>query len=521
LLVGAGDTLNSVGLNARDMWARLTDDHAGQVKIAGERQEADKVRASIHRDSPIMATVGGMLPAMAAAPLGGASMLGQLATGAAISGATSSSGNVSEDAMMGAGFGALGMGGQQLASRVWNGRQALQAARAGVSELTQGEREIIDGARRAGMAVLPGQASGNKFMRQMEASAASHPLMGGIFGELEQANKQQLNTLAARAMGIEGADSVSAEVRALAEHRIGQRFEAVGKAIGPVDTQPLQKALGELAKDETVALLPRTELDSLMARFERGQGARQVAVSGTKVDQVSGEALMRERSRIAKQMRDAYARNDSSAGDLYGNVLEAMDKAATKAAIRSAKGDPVAGLQLANEYTTAREQWNVLRAMDRGGASIDGNVLPGQASRLINSGDKTGFMGRANDAGLTTQKRGTGKLGESPAGDLYDALRFAHSQIGRPVVGDSGTATRMSLQTMMQGGLAGAAILSAKRFAQSTAARGYAGMSPEAAMVAGAIAQSMKNPGGQAGGVVDILRTGGMAGAGGAFGGGM
>ena len=77
-----------------------------------------------------------------------------------------------------------------------------------------------------------------------------------------------------------------------------------------------------------------------MARFERGTGARAAAVAGEGADQVSGQALMRERSRIAKQMRDAYARNDSSAGDLYGSVLDAMDEAAKSAAIRSAKGDP-------------------------------------------------------------------------------------------------------------------------------------------------------------------------------------
>ncbi len=519
-LVGAGDTFNTVGINARDMWARVRGDEAGQLRAEDERDEAAKLRNQLHETNPVMATIGGMLPALIAAPLGGASVLGQLGTSAAISGATSTSGDMLRDSVMGGAFGAAGMGGQQVVQRVWAGQAARRAAISkGVSELTQGELEIIEGARRSGMAVLPGQASGNKFMRQMEASAASNPLMSGVFGEVEQANKEQLNRLAARAMGIGDANSVSAEVRALAEHNIGQRFEQVGRAIGPVDTAPLQKTLRELAKDESTALLPRTELDSIVARFDRGQASRGVAVAGEGTDQVSGVSLMRERSRIARQMRDAYARNDSSAGELYGNVLDAMDDAVAKAAVRTAKGDPTAGADLLGQYSSAREQWNVLRAMDRGGVSIDGNVLPGQAARLINSGDKTGFMGRANDAGQSLQKRGTGILGQNPTGDLYDALRFAHSQIGRPVVGDSGTATRMSLQNMMQGGLAGAAVMSAKKFGQSRLARGYANMSPEAAAMAGAIMQSMQNPGarGATGGMVDILRTGGA----GAFGGGL
>lgn len=523
VLVGAGDVFNTVGLNARDIWARVRGDTEGQAQIAGERAEADAVRAQIHEAAPIASTIGGMLPGLAAAPLGGAGVLGQLATGAAISGATSQSGELVRDAGLGAILGGVGMGGQSVVQRVMNGRATRRAAlsRGAVNELTQGEQEIIEGARRAGMAVLPGQASGNKFMRQMEASMASHPITGGVFGEIEQANKQQLNRLAARAMGVEGADSVSAEVRAMAEHRLSQSFESIGQAIGPVNTAPLRKTLAELASDEGTSLLPRTELDSILARFERGAANRHVAVGGEGADQVSGVALMRERSRIARQMRDAYARNDSSAGELYGNVLDAMDDAVAKAAVRTAKGDPDAGAALLGQYSQAREQWNVLRAMDRGGASIDGNVLPGQAARLINSGDKTGFIGRANDAGMTTQKRGTGILGQNPTGDLYDALRFAHSQIGRPVVGDSGTATRMSLQTSMEGGLAATAARAALRFGQSRAATAYANMSPEAAATAAAVVQGMRNPGGQAPGMVDILRTGAAGGLGGAFGGGL
>lgn len=520
LLVGAGDTINTGRMNVQDLWASITGDQAMQQSIAEERADAQMVRERLREEAPIASTVGGMVPSLIAAPLGGASILGQIGAGAGLSAITSQSGELGFDAAIGAALGAGGMGAQNIVQRVVSGRAAAReartAARAAASELTQGEREVIDGARRAGMVVLPGQAAGNKFMRQMEASMASHPMTSGVFAEVEQANKAQLNRLAARAMGVDGADSVSAEVRAVAEQQLSQRFEQVGRAIGPVDTAPLQKALRELGKEESTALLPRTELDNIMARFERGQGARSMAVAGEPVDQVSGVALMRERSRIARQMRDAYARNDSSAGELYGNVLNAMDEAVERAAIRTARGDPSAGEALLRQYSSAREQWNVLRAMDRGGASIDGNVMPGQAARLIRSGDKGGFWGLADDAGQTIQKRGTGIVGQNPTGDFYDALRFAGSQIGRPVVGDSGTATRLSLTQAMQGGMVAVGITGARRFAESRLARAYAGMSPQAAMTAAAVAQGMRNPG-QAPRVVDALRVGGLGALGGAL----
>src|SRR5262252_693376 len=81
-LVGAGDVINTGIRNVRDLWARARGDEAGQAAIAAERQEADQIRARLHQEAPVAATVGSMLPTLATAPLGGASVLGQLASGA-------------------------------------------------------------------------------------------------------------------------------------------------------------------------------------------------------------------------------------------------------------------------------------------------------------------------------------------------------------------------------------------------------------------------------------------------------
>jgi hypothetical protein len=508
-MVGAGDTLTTWGRNARDMWAGLRGDDAEQLSIADERAEADLIRNRLHEEAPLAAGIGSALPALATLPLGlgvGAGRLGAL--GADV--ATGTGGRLASAAAMSAGQGALGSqsgqlgvdaleglawaGGGSLASnmvsRVKAGRAAMAETRAAQAEqqaagagLDDAQRGVIEGAQRSGMRVTPGQALNDPSMRQMEASAASNPVLSPYWQQLKQENAQQINRLTAQAMG-ETADNVGADVRAAAEHRIGQQFEEIGRRIGQVDTAPLKKRLAELAEEESTALLPRVELESILNRFERGATARAGAVADEGADLVTGPALMRERSRISTEMRSAYQRSDATLGNLYGDVLDAMDDAVRKSAGRTL-GSSSAGRSVAQDYDKARSQWSVLRALDRGGVTPDGQVLTGKLAGNLGKSDKSGFWGRADEAGETTLRRGTGVPGEDAVGDLYDGLRFATSRLGKDIVGDSGTATRLATSGMFEGGLlptigrAGAHV--ARRAVVGPLARRYMDMSPEAA----------------------------------------
>jgi hypothetical protein len=270
----------------------------------------------------------------------------------------------------------------------------------------------------------------------------------------------------------------------VAEEQIGRSFEDIGRRIGQVDTGPLKKRLAELAEEESTSLLPRVELESILTRFERGAGARAGAAAGEAADTVPGAALMRERSRIAGQMRDAFQKGDSTLGNLYGDVVDAMDDAVRESARRTL-GSRAEGRAVAEAYDDARGRWSVLRAMERGGSTIDGQVLPGKAAQILGRSDKTGFWGRADEAGQTLQRRGTGQAGEDAVGDLYDGLRFASSQLGKDIVGDSGTATRMATSGLFEGGLTAsvgrAAAYAARRAVAGPLARRYMEASPEAA----------------------------------------
>jgi hypothetical protein len=539
-LASAGDQLTTMGRNVRDLWAGVRGDSEAQKDIAVERVNADAIRSQLHNEAPIAAGIGAALPSLATLPLGagigGVGMLAgaggrlatNIATSAALGGLSSDTGDIAGGALEGGALaGATSMAGNMVA-RVRAGRQAAaatraqQAAGAAVGELDDAQRSIIEGARRAGMHVTPGQALGDATMRKLEASATSNPVLSPYWDRLKAENARQINTLAARAMG-ENADNVGAGVLARAEHRIGQEFENIGQQIGTVDTKPLQKKLGELASEESTALLPRAELEGLLNRFERGYTARSVATGGEGANLVTGEALMRERSRISKQMRDAYTRGDSTLGELYGNVVEAMDDA-VKASAAKNLGSRAAGLDVAAAYDTARDQWTVLRAMHRGAATVDGQVLPGQAARIIGQSDKTRFAGRAGDSGQTLQRGGTGRLGEDPTGDLYDALRFASSQLGKDIVGDSGTATRLATSGWFEGGLgptvARAAGYAARRAGAGPLATRYMAMSPEAAQAWNAALQQSSLAGWSAGlGAGGAAARAGQAGATGIMGG--
>lgn len=504
-LVGAGDTFNTIGINAREMWASLTGDREGQIEAARDRVGASRVRAQLHETNPIAATVGSMLPGLIAAPLGGAGIAGQLGMGAAISGATSQSGDMLRDAALGGALGAAGMGGQQVVQRVWAARQALKAQRGALSGglLTDGEKEVIEGARRAGIAVTPGQASGSRAMRDFEAQVARVPGAGVVFAELEQANKQQLAALAARAMGVE-ANSVSAEARAYAENQLGQKFQEIAEKIGTVNTAPLRKKIEELAADELTQGFPTSAAAKMRSLYEKGAKGRESAAAGSG-EQMTGQMLMNMRSVASSEMRHAFGEGRHLEGQIFNEALDSIDDVIHKSAL--ARG----GTDLADTYRQTREQWNVLRAMNRGGAAPDGSVNAAAAMRLLRGGDESGAWGRAAKDGSTLQTRGSGILGQNPTGDLYDALRFMNSPIGRPSMPMTGASMAMAMQL---GGMPGLAAGAARRLAAAPMARWYAGLSPEAAAVAAGAVAAMNKPG-PAPAMVDILRTGGA----GAFGG--
>jgi hypothetical protein len=497
ILVGAGDALSTMGRNARDLAARVTGDQGWQRDIATERAEADRIRAIMQAEAPIASAVGGMLPSLATMPLGmmgGAGMAarlpaamsaarmggtaGTMATNLGTAGVLGALGAESGDMGSGAAqdmalAGATGLAGNMVA-RIREGRKALSAAREAsgpiATSLNEAERGIIEGAQAAGMMVTPGQRLNNPQMRRIEAMASSSPVLSPYWDKIKADNQTRLASLAAKAMGVE-ADNVGPAVLARAEGQLNQQFNEIGQQIGQVSTGKLQKKLDELAAEESTALLPRMELESIARRFARGKQAREFAAPG-EADTITGAMLMRERSNIAGEMRDAFAANDSTRGKLFANVLEAIDDTARDAAEKTAKGGPdPAGFDLAARYDRARDQWSVLRSMYRGAATPDGAVKAGRADQIMRKSDASGFVGRAGDDGELLLR--TGKVPGDDLGRYYDALRFSTSRLGKDIVGDSGTATRLGSGGFFEGGLLPASGRALRAVSAGPLARAY------------------------------------------------
>lgn len=505
-MVAAGDVLSTMGRNARGLIADVRGDTAGQASIAAERQDADAIRARLQSEAPIASAVGAALPSLATMPLGmGVGSLGmmsgrvgqiatQLGVGGLMGGLSEESGDVGGGAAQGGALAGAGMLAGNMISRVAAGRAAMAAQRsqqaagaeaaAGMAgSLQPTEQALIEGARRAGLVVTPGQSTGSRTARQFEAALGSNPWTSAPLQQIDQANTARLDKLAARAMGQDAAD-VGPAVRAAAEKQIGDAFSEVGAGIGKVETGKLHAGLKALDAEDATGGLPNRAAFKILKRFESGMTGRAEAVAGEAADVMSGKALVAMRSEVARDMRAAFAKSQPDEGQALAKVLDLVDDTIAKAA------RDVGDVGLVRRYDQARERWSVLRMLDRGGASIDGHVMPGQAARIMKSSDKGGFWGLADETGGTIQRQGTGVQGEAPLGDFYDALRFRSSQLGRDIVGNSGTATRSAVGELMAGGsTVGLGLSALRRLTASPVVKAYANMSPEAAALWGAAAQ--------------------------------
>lgn len=263
--------------------------------------------------------------------------------------------------------------------------------------------------------LTPGQRTGSTALRQIEAGMESFPPTAGAMTKIKANNQTVLNRVAAKAIG-ENADDLSESVLGRAYTRIGNRFNfAKGDNIQLGDD-----FLNGLAK-----------IDNEYQGVWGGKGdaafkslmddALDDASKGT----ISGERYTRLRSDLSKRARDAFSQQNSRLGQAVDDMIETLDNAAQKS-LPAGK---------AKVLTEARQQWATLRTLEK---SMNGeNVSGTKLANKLRTRDPKGFTFGFKD------------------NDLYTAARFADRF--KPLVGDSGTATRMGVQ-MLGGGLAGSGV---------------------------------------------------------------
>lgn len=276
--------------------------------------------------------------------------------------------------------------------------------------LTQAQKATLERGKQMGFKVTPGQQTGSRALQQLEAKLESQPMTSGAFNAIKDNNQKVLNRAAARAIG-EDADVLDAGVLEKALDRIGGVYNMV-KVDKPAPINP-DDFLGRLSSIEgEFEGLANVTAHPLVNKFvgyaEKGAATqRQLADLSSKLgrvanNQMTGAAGDRELGLALFQVKDMA--DDMLEGNLTGETLKQFQKAR-------------------GEYR------NLMLLTSRQGVinPSSGNVAGGSLASALQSKDKRGFMFNKNQS------------------ELYDAARFA--QAFRPIVGDSGTATRSVLPT--------------------------------------------------------------------------
>lgn len=325
--------------------------------------------------------------------------------------------------LLGAGGGAAGgVAAPRIASMIQGGARSNQAAaqatgggstlgRVGPdpsSSMTETQQRLLQRGNELGFRTTPGQASGSRALQQMEARMESNPFFSGPFNSIKNANQKQLNRYAANAIG-ETSDVLDSAVLGRAELRLGQVFDDTANAI-PRANVAADDVVSKLAGVETQfsGLLPKP-----LAEYGLVSRMLDQVVGGD----MTGAQLRNLSSQFGRAGKNAMTSptGDRELGQAYFAVKEIVDDLIAQNLDDAGRAT----------YNAAREQFRNLMLLTTRQNVVNpssGNVSGANLSAALQAKDKGGFLFGRNQS------------------DFYDAARF--SQAFKPIVGDSGTATR-------------------------------------------------------------------------------
>lgn len=278
--------------------------------------------------------------------------------------------------------------------------------------LTKSQSQLAKEGQKLGFKLTPGQASGSKSLQQLEAKLESQPMTSGTFNAIKDQNQKTLNRAAAKAIGERG-DSLDSSVLANATDRIGGVYKMVAdKTVRKIDPDQFLGRLSSIENEfEGLATISQNPLVNKLIGYAS-----------------KGEATREQLQDIASKLGKAAANNMTSASgdrqmgmalfqvkDFADDILESGLKGETQKAFREARS------QYRNLMLLTQRQG----VINPSTGNVQGNAL----ASVLQQKDKQGFL-----------------LGKNKS-DLYTAAKFA--QAFRPIVGDSGTATRSALNSPM------------------------------------------------------------------------
>jgi len=315
--------------------------------------------------------------------------------------------------------------------------------------LTAAQRAILERGKALGFKTTPAQETGSRSLLQMEARLESSPFTSGPFNTIKAENQQVLNRATAKAIGVES-NELSNPVLAQAQRQISDVYKRVAT--------PDQRKLDQMTIFNGIDLIDNAFEGLTTQPLKSNIFIKQLQDLAAK-GQASGEQLQALSSKIGRRAKNEMttASGDRELGNALFQIKEMVDDALAS------------GLSKAEQEAFAQARNNYRNLMTIRTAS--GVVNP-------SSGNVSGL----NLASALTRKDPQGFVFGQNQTPMYEAARFA--QAFRPIVGDSGTATRsmeyspLNVLLSMPTNLAARAYTSAPVTSMATRVSGGQGMMP-------------------------------------------
>lgn len=273
--------------------------------------------------------------------------------------------------------------------------------------LTAAQQAILGRGKEMGFRTTPGQETGSRSLQQMEARMESSPFTSGPFNTIKAENQKILNRATAQAIGVDSAE-LSNPVLAQAQRQISNVYKQVASPeVKKLDGNTIQTGI-ELVDKAFEGLTTQPLKGNIFV-----QQLQDLAAKG----EASGNQLQTLSSKIGKRAKNEMttAMGDRELGSALFQLKEMVDDALAQG--------------LSKEQQAAFQQ---ARANYRNLMTIRSN------QGVVNP--STGNVSGLNLASALTRKDPQGFVFGSNQTPMYEAARFA--QAFKPIVGDSGTATR-------------------------------------------------------------------------------
>jgi hypothetical protein len=274
--------------------------------------------------------------------------------------------------------------------------------------LTQAQKAILDRGKAMGFKTTPGQETGSRSLQQMEARLESNPMTSGAFNAIKDTNQKVLNRATAQAIGVDAAE-LSNPVLATAQRQISAVYDKVASpTVQKLDDMYVMNGIDLI--DNAFEGLTTKPLKSNIFVKQLQEYAAKGEATGNQLATLSSKL-----GRLAKNEKTT-ANGDRELGEALFQIKEIVDD------------QLAAGLSAADQaaFQAARANYRNLMTV----RTTSGVINP-------SSGNVSGL----NLASALTRKDPRGFMEGTNTTPMYEAARFA--QAFRPIVGDSGTATRM------------------------------------------------------------------------------